>query len=123
MAGVLDFLDALLPSQVSIWFSSLFSYKKTYKTAEELQFQDLMNSLSSFSRIKSELLNSISSEKPCYILLITVPEAKEFVDGQIIGLNQRYKSAFVISDECINALELPASTNGNYKVIFNNEDL
>lgn len=119
MAGFLDILDALLPSQVAAWFSSFLSYKNAFKSAEILSYDDLISLLSASEDIKSELINLVLSEKPVSLLVITVPDANKFVKGQIIGLNDKFKSVFIISDESLNHIGLPYSNNGNYKISLN----
>lgn len=118
MAGILDFLDALLPSQVAIWFSSLFSYKKFFYTATEISYDDFMELITIYGELKSNLSDMVISNNPNYLLILTVPDAERFVKGQVIGLSDKYKSMFIISDEIFNKLSLPKSINGNYKILL-----
>lgn len=107
------FTDAISVGKVSDWFQSLFSYRKNYKNAVEISFDEFISMLSNKPELLNEVQERISNSMAIALLIDTCDTEDKYVNGQIMGLNKKFRCEFIVKSPLLNTIFSPKQLCGS----------
>ncbi len=96
--------DALPSGKVSDWIQTLFTYKKSFRKAVEISYDDFLSRMATDRNLLGVFNDKISNTHVLYLMIDVCSTSDEFVNGQILGLDKRYRIVFNIKSPDLNKI-------------------
>lgn len=96
--------DAFPSGKVSDWIQTLFTYKKYFRRAEEISYDEFLSRMATDRNLLEEFKNIISDTPAPYLMIDICNTSDEYVNGQILGLNMKYRIVFNMKSPDINKI-------------------